>query len=282
MAVTAAKATVSDPWFEEIADSNGEEYPTTRETACLQLFLTDQTTAEVAAKDIMTIDEDEKPVDDKPNRLAWLLVQAATHYQIQQPQLIELVNAIRALSDNDLNLTEAQRERFPRWRTWKDLGAFELLLDDTRRSYWAYRYTLDEEFDGSPDDCYRRWESIQSFYAHRFIINNANGVPLNGIAQIATALENEEAQLDDSMVNAEVPAAAQWLLIAGKAIFGCTVDSHELDSHDSQSESKSGISRDRWNTWKKRLESLHSQEFLNARTRSLAKQALDWMEQVEG
>lgn len=137
MAVTAAKATLLDPWFDEITESNGDEYPTNREVECLQLFLCGQTTVFRAASDIMTMDEGEKLLDDKSNRLAWLLLQAAIHFQAQQPQLLELIEAIRALSDEDLEVTDEQRTRCPSWRKWKDLGSFELLLDETRRCKFA-------------------------------------------------------------------------------------------------------------------------------------------------
>ena len=125
---------MADSWFATKGKLNDEEPATQLEVRSLKDYLAKATSSSTAAKLLMNISEDEKPLDDKLNRIAWLIFDAAIHFQSQQILIIELVEAINNLSPDDLDFTSAQKERFPGWQTWRDFDKFELLLDDMRRS----------------------------------------------------------------------------------------------------------------------------------------------------
>lgn len=184
------KITLSDGWFDAKGKMNDEEPATPREVQVLKEFLSGHITCSVAAKGLMTVSEDDKPLIDKLNRVAWLLMDTIIHYQTQQPLLIELLDAIHHLSDSELDFSTQQKERYPDWPKWKELGRFELLLDETLRSLLAYRYSPDDE-DEDPHDSCRRWESINSFLAHRCIYNKGRDGCVFGIRLIASTLAQE-------------------------------------------------------------------------------------------
>ena len=83
---------------------------------------------------------------------------------------------------------------------------------------------------------------------------------------------------------AEVPAAAKWILIAGREIFEC-VDTPSfatrLEPSDLWHDDKPGLSRERWTLWKTRLQWVGQQNVLNKETKTLAKEALDKMHEID-
>lgn len=200
--------TMSDPWFDAKGKMTEEEPATPEEVQALKEFLSANITAPTAAKRIMTMTEDQIPLDDKVIRVSCLIFDAVIHFQAQQPSLIELIDAVHELSDQDLDLTVSQKVRYPRLATWKNFDQFELLSDDMRRSkephlhhqknrvdisylaYRAYRCLPDEE-DVDPRDCYRRWASVNAFLAHRFVHVKDMKLPAYCMSIICDALEQE-------------------------------------------------------------------------------------------
>lgn len=74
-----------------------------------------------------------------------------------------------------------------------------------------------------------------------------------------------------------MPAAAQWLLIAGRKIHdsvGKELYSGFMPSSDLWQDDESGLSKDRWAFWKRRLSWIQQQDALNEETRKLAADAL--------
>jgi hypothetical protein len=128
---------MSDPWFDTKGKMNDEEPATPEEVQALRELLSGSITPQVAAKCIMTTREDRIPLNDKLNRVAWLIFDAIIHFEEQQPLLTELVEAIHILADDDLVFTDEQKERFPNWASWKDFDKFELLVDDMRRCKYS-------------------------------------------------------------------------------------------------------------------------------------------------
>ncbi|KAL9034401.1 MAG: hypothetical protein Q9214_007060, partial [Letrouitia sp. 1 TL-2023] len=187
-----AQTTLSDGWFDDKGRMDDEEPATPREVQVLKEFLSGHITSSVAAKGLMTATEDDKPLTDKLGRVAWLLIDTIIHYQNQQPLLIELLDAIHHLPDGELDFSAQQKERYPDWRKWKELGLFESLLDNTLRSSQAYRYSPDDEDEDEDPHCNcRRWESINSFLAHRHVYDKDMSGCAFGIDLIVETLAQE-------------------------------------------------------------------------------------------
>lgn len=79
--------------------------------------------------------------------------------------------------------------------------------------------------------------------------------------------------LDDA-----VPAAATWMLYAGKKI---REDCQAGYEDDATGETKNGFSKERWEFWKKRFGDLADRKDLKRNTRAYAKQARDEMGRLE-
>lgn len=188
MAVTTAKASMSDQWLDGKGEMSDEEPATPAEVKAIKEFLCGLVAPSIAAKRLMDPREDEKHLDDKLNRIAWLIMDCILHYQAQQTLLIDLLDAIHHLADDELNFTAKQKLEHPDWRTWKYLGRFELLVDETLRSSEAYRFSLDDE-DEDPRDAIRRWASLNSFMAHRCVHEKANDLLVYGVDLIEKTVE---------------------------------------------------------------------------------------------
>lgn len=118
---------------------------------------------------------------------------------------------------------------------------------------------------------------------------------LYGLWTLRDALESESSDgpssYDLQFLDVAVPAAAQWMLHAGKVIFnsGDEVRENEIQpSHGLGSlatvklwKGRPGFCKGRWTLWRKRFEWVNSMEELNAVSRGLAKQAKEAMEEIE-
>lgn len=116
-----------------------------------------------------------------------------------------------------------------------------------------------------------------------------------GLWTLRDALESESSDgpssYDLQFLDVVVPAAAQWMLHAGKAIFNCgdvvqedvIQPSHGLDSLAAVGlwKGKPGFCKERWTLWKKRFEWVNSVEELNVVSREVARQAKKAMEEIE-
>lgn len=112
-----------------------------------------------------------------------------------------------------------------------------------------------------------------------------------GLWTLRVALENGSSNGPSSddlqLLDFVVPAAAQWILHAGKAIFNCgdVVQEDEIQGNDLATvglwKGKHGFCKERWTLWKKRFELAHSVEELNAVSREVARQATKAMEEIE-
>ena len=85
-------------------------------------------------------------------------------------------------------------------------------------------------------------------------------------------------------MKAEVPAAVQWLLIAGEELYRLVDDADQtnvIPQSDLYSENSPGLQKERWDLWKERLSWVQSQERLNDETKTLANQAYERMSDLE-
>ena len=85
-------------------------------------------------------------------------------------------------------------------------------------------------------------------------------------------------------MKADVPAAVQWLLIAGEELYRRVNDPDQTNMvppSDLYSESLPGLQKQRWDLWKERLSWVQTQDKLNDETRALAFQACERMRELE-
>ena len=81
-----------------------------------------------------------------------------------------------------------------------------------------------------------------------------------------------------------MPAAVQWLLIAGEELHRRVDDSEQkivLPSSDLHSEELPGLRKQQWDLWKERLLWVQDQEKLNVETKALANQAYERIRKIE-
>lgn len=81
-----------------------------------------------------------------------------------------------------------------------------------------------------------------------------------------------------------MPAAAQWLLIAGRRIYegvGKERFPGFVASSDQWPDDESGLSKQRWALWKRRLQWVQQQDALHQDTRTLAADAFKKMDDIE-
>lgn len=268
-----------------------EEPATPEETEALRQYLCESSSTDDAAKAIMNMSEAKIPLDDKVFRVATLLLDAATNFPERQTRILDLVDAIRALSDDDLYFTEEQQARYPDWQTWKEFEKFDFIFDDAYRSARAWRFTLDTN-DDDPQVNSRRWTSLTALMAHMCMRHHDLSNPyLYGLDNIRSALEQESWSSSSGIpispllaLDVEVPAAAQWILIAGDKIFEC-IDNEQfttrLENSDLWQREISLSSKERWNLWRRRLHSISEMKDLRNETRAVAKKARVHMDDVE-
>lgn len=119
-----------------------------------------------------------------------------------------------------------------------------------------------------------------------------------GLWSLREALEegswNEDGRLAEdssdevqSTLDGSVPAAAQWIFHAGRAIFACDEQVEPSPQGGDPMRGgalwngKSGFSKERWSLWKKRFEWVQGVGTLAASTKEMAKEVVEAMEQIE-
>lgn len=132
------KSNMSDPWFDAKGQMNDEEPATPEEVQALKDFLNGNLSAPIAAKRIMSMNENRIPLDYKLERVSYLIFDAIIHFQAHQPSLIELIEAMNDLTEKDLDLTLSQKTQYPKLAAWKRLDRFDDLLDEMRRCKKPY------------------------------------------------------------------------------------------------------------------------------------------------
>jgi hypothetical protein len=95
---------------------------------------------------------------------------------------------------------------------------------------------------------------------------------------------NRTCILTNGDLKAEVPAAVQWLLIAGSDLYEL-IDSPQIGNSippsDLYPEESSGLSQRRWALWKTRLLWVREQAELDVETKELANRAYTRMIEIE-
>ncbi|RDL32008.1 uncharacterized protein BP5553_09410 [Venustampulla echinocandica] len=281
--------TLSESWFDSRALTSDDEPATPADVTALKRLLKGVVSPSVAANEIMTMSEDEAPLDSKLDRIAWLMFDVAMEYPAGQPIILDLEDAINALPN--FNMSDEQKASFPKMAEWKRLDALGDAIGDMYRSYWANRNSPDG--DMSLAERRRLWAAINAFLARRCIRHGTYHDLHRGLVAIRTALEEEpwngqESQPSASQssiysLDAEVPAAAEWILIAGRLIYNY-IDEERFSALASTTDlwkGKPRFSKERWAFWKSRLRWIEIQAKLADNTRSVAKKAADEMDEIE-
>ncbi|KAH7057282.1 hypothetical protein B0J12DRAFT_783684 [Macrophomina phaseolina] len=284
-------STPTDEWYASKGQLNDDEPATPEEVEALKSFIEDKASPETAAKRLMTTREDKKSLEDKTNRVAWLLFDLAMDFPDQQSRVFELLEAIKALPDEQLAFTDEQKLKYSDWKSWKDLERFWDIVDEMRRSYWAYRLEQDGE-DDDPEANPRKWARINALMARHVARYGGTSELAYGLSVIRNALETEpwnktggdEAREKERLkfLSADVPAAAGWLIYAGEEVFDSLKSGSteiKIEPSDLWSRSDSGVSR--WNLWKERLNWVWEQQSLADEIRQIAKNAYTSMQSVE-
>ena len=102
-----------------------------------------------------------------------------------------------------------------------------------------------------------------------------------GLAVIVEALEKDASSAFE--LEANVPAASQWLLLFGRGIFrdGKKCWQPIWIGEGELWKGAGGFSKERWDFWKTRLEVMHKNQALREETREIARRAGVAMGEVE-
>lgn len=249
---------MSDAWFTEklAPDGVAEDGCHPDEAQALKDYYHQKTNAKEAAQAITRPIEDSKDPGDNLYRLWALLIDALVELPGPQiPALIQLLDAIQQLPEPDLTgrLTEnTPADGF----LWRELPGFGHMWADTyKRDGWRTTLAVSDTANRAK----LRAEHVKKTEIEaRLAVANVGDIPLKwGYDCIADALESRDAVLDF-----EIPAAAEWIAIAGKRLHSGVVDGEESWAFGRRrvcGREGKAMSLERWSFWEKRLEELFQQ-----------------------
>lgn len=249
---------MSDSWFNEKIAPDGatEDGCHPHEAQALKDYYHQKTNAKEAAQAITRPIEESKDPGANLYRLWGLLVDALVELPITQiPALIQLLAAIQQLPEPDLTgrLTENTPADGFLWRRLPGFG--HMWADEHKRDDWRQTLAVSD----STQRAQLRAEHVRKAGIEaRLAVADVGGIPLDwGYDCLADALESHSAVLDF-----EIPAAAEWIAIAGKRLRAGAVDGEESWAlerrRDCGKECKS-MNLERWSFWEKRLKELLQQ-----------------------
>ncbi|KAL8735861.1 MAG: hypothetical protein Q9181_002639 [Wetmoreana brouardii] len=253
---------MSDAWFKEkiAPDGVAEDGCHPGEAQALQSYLNKKTNTQEAAHAITQPIVSSEDSGANLHRL-WDLLQdalielSATHV----PSLIILLQAIQDLPDPDL--TSKPKETAPPKDgfTWKGLPKFgHLWADVHKQDHWRMDlYTALSSFPTFSDRLKKRQELRAAHVKKanieaRLAVANIGSIPLDwGYDAIADALE-----LDNAVLDFEIPAAREWIEVAGKELYQGAKEGREswaLSRPRSIGRADRRMSLIRWEFWEGRM-----------------------------
>ena len=204
-------------------------------------------------------------------RLWSLLIDALTDLPEHRHKVIRLLQAIQRLPAPADDGHEDQEKQLQ----WADLPGFALLWSDLVVSgEWrnnVHGWPL-EQREGVRQDYIN-----EATVSAQLVVADIGGLStLLGLGCICDALERS-----DAVPDFEVPAAKEWLEIAGKRIFeasdgGMSEYLRERDLWKPEGEGQ----KQRWAFWRRRLQSMAESKDLALETREAAREAVGSMENV--
>lgn len=283
---------MSDTWFaSKIAPENDKDdgcHP--QEAKVLKAYLrgTIPTAHEAARAITLPVESEPNPIRDVP-RLWGLLIDALTELPTSQQKIIDLLSGIKRLPPPDDASDAGPRppETQDLWRSLLGFGHLWADLHHTQR--WR---RLINTCSAAERDEFRRDQQTRAAVEAQLVVAGVGDIPLTwGYDCICDALEASEAVLA-----VEVPAAGEWLKIAGSLIYK-DVAAEEMNSAlasvrdlweraEEMSEEKgkrgNSMNQERWEFWKERFRSINRTEELRQGTKDAADMAIKAMEDAEG
>ena len=271
---------MSDAWFDwQVApDGDPEDGCHPQEAAALKDYVQSTTVTAEATARIITLPVTKEPETDRKgqssdnlHRLWGLIINALIDLPEHRPRIIQLLQAIQNLPTATRKEDEAQNQPI----RWADLPSFghlwaDLKVSDNWRS--EIRNWATERYEGVREDFIE-----QAKIEAQLVVAGIGGIPISwGLRCICDAFERRDAVLDF-----EVPAAKEWLEMAGDLIF----ENSDRDVIEELSErdlwKQEGEKRkQRWNFWKRRLHLIAESEEITVRIKEAAKKALEAMESI--
>lgn len=203
-------------------------------------------------------------------RLWGLLIDALVELPASHvPSLIELLDAIQQRSGPDR--TGRRPENTPRdGFLWRKLPGFgHMWADEHKRDDW--RRTLAASNPAKRAEL-RADHVEKAGIEAQLAVANVGGIPLDwGYDCIADALERCNAVLDF-----EIPAAAEWIAIAGKRLYAGAVNgqgSWALERQRDFGQEAKQMSLARWSFWAERMDQLLQQSAATSNAAKAAGQA---------
>lgn len=174
--------------------------------------------------------------------------------ETQVSRLIELLGAMQDLPKPDLKGREIATHG-PLWQKLPGFGHHG--ADEHNQSFWRERLTTATR-KGEDRAEMRAAHVRKANVEARLVVAGVAGVPLDwGYECIADALERH-----DAVVDFEVPAAAEWLSIAGDQLFAGVrtgIESWALGSLRDFGREDPVMAMERWLFWEQRMEELEEQ-----------------------
>jgi hypothetical protein len=199
---------MSDDWFSSKLAPEQENHP--EEVGAIKDYLRQKITATEAAQTITRpVVTSECPKEDIC-RLHVLLLDALVELPHYTEPLLALVQAIENLPEPDF--TAVQPDKRPHEKLWKGLPNFGHQWYDI--CYRSGSWKMDAEKTSGPKRDALRDEHIRRAEVEaRLVMADLAGIPIDwGYEVIDSALSR------DSLLDFELPAAAEWLAICGKRI----------------------------------------------------------------
>lgn len=256
---------MSDEWFKsKIAPADAPEdgcHPD--EAKALQDYYHKKMSAQEAAQALTRPSEGSENPLDNLYRPWGLLIDAL----VELPEgeilnLVRLLDAIQQLPDpiRTERKTESAASESSFWRGLPRFG--HMWADEHKQDHWRDTLSIGDLAKRAD----QRVKHIRKAQVEaRLTVANVGSIPLDwGYDCITDALERRNAVLDF-----EIPAAAEWIAIAGDRLYAGAIDGREswaLERRRDFQKEDAKMSTKRWSFWMKRMEELteQSETVLNA------------------
>ena len=271
---------MSDAWFtwHTAPDGDPEDGCDPQEAAALKDYIHSATVSPETAARRITLPVTNEPEtvrkgqsSDNLYRLWSLIIDALSDLPEHRPKVVKLLQAIQKLPTPDRKDYDAKQRQI----SWAELPNFASLWSDLKVSNnWRIgmiKWTPEQREDVRQD--YIKQATIDA----KLVVANISGVSISwGLECLCDTLERSDAVLDF-----EVPAANEWLEIAGDRIFEAS-DGERIGSLRERElwKPEGEGSKQRWCMWKRRLQSMADNEEHGLETREAAKKAIEAMNAV--
>jgi hypothetical protein len=248
---------MSEEWFSHKLAPDGETEDSCHpeEAQALKDYLQQETTVKVAARAITRPIESASNPGEDLHRLYALLIDALIELPSSEtPSLIGLIQAIEDLPEPDMSAIK--KSKLPAHGVlWRGLPGFGHLYADLHQSS-SWRNVFDTEDPLERDDL-RKYHVKKAGIEACLAKAELAGIPMYwGYECVSDALECSNALLDF-----EVPAAAEWLFVAGDRLRVGALKEEEswaLEKERDLWKAGKAMTVERWSFWESRLLKLQS------------------------